>query len=59
MRSVHNFATKMGYGTGFWTLLVGVLIAGAILVQLEASQKKMHDQTQVERIPASELDFSH
>ena len=54
-RIVNDFAVKSGYGVGFWTLLVGVFVAGIALVQIEVSNGHLGSQTQVERIPASAI----
>lgn len=42
--------SRFGYGKGFWTLLAGIAVAFAVLVQFESRQ--VHPI--VERIPASD-----
>ena len=54
-RAVNNFAKKSGYGAGFWTLLVGLLVAATIIVQLERSEVHFSPKPLVERIPASDI----
>ena len=42
---------RAGYGTGFWTLVVGLMIAASVVFQMENT--RVHPT--VERIPAAEL----
>ena len=44
------FSTGAGYGKGFWTLLAGIAVGFALLIQLESR----HTSPVVERLPASE-----
>lgn len=45
------FTSRFGYGKGFWTLLTGMVVAFALLLQLDARRPR----PVVERIPASEV----